>query len=262
MQIVFFRKLCRRLHTLSFIRGSVVTALVLFWLIVPVAASSGGTPSNGTSSTGTSSTGTSSTGTSSSAAASADTGGMVYVKGSVWLNGSGIPGDSAVLPGDLVQTNGDSFANIKSTNLNLMVAPDSLLRFESGRLDLKRGAIAVDTGNAFTIHAAIVTIVPASKEWTRFEVRETEDEVRILAGEGKLNVTDSNGTVTVMPGEQTIYAIERKKKGIVEPGDHATLDSPWAKIGGSAAGGIVLIWLLHHGNNPVSPSTPNNQPMQ
>jgi len=252
MRIVSFRKVRRSLNGLPFLRGSAVTAFLLLLLTTPVAASSGGTPS-GTASSSTTSSGPS---------ASADTGAMVYVKGSVWLNGSGIPGDSAVLPGDLVQTNGDSFANIKGTGVNLMVAPDTSLRFESGRLDLKRGAIAVDTGNAFTIHAAIVTIVPASKEWTRFEVRETEDEVRILAGDGKLNVTDSHGTVTVMPGEQTIYAIERKKKGPVEPGDHATLDSPWAKIGGSAAGGVILIWLLHHGNNPVSPSTPNNQPIQ
>lgn len=196
------------------------------------------------------------------ASSSDDTGAMIYVKGSVWLNGSGIPGDSAVLPGDMVQTNGSAFANIKGAGMNLMVASDTLLRFDSGRLDLKHGAIAVSTGSAFTVHATIVTIVPASNEWTRFEVRETEDEVRILAGEGRLNVTDSHGTVTVEPGEQTIYAIERKKKGVTEPGNRGTLDSPWAKIGGSAAGGVVLIWLLHHGNNPVSPSTPNNQPTE
>ena len=191
------------------------------------------------------------------AAAPPDTGAMVYVKGSVWLNGSGVPGSSALLPGDKVQTNGNSFANIRGAVMNLMVAPDTLVNFQSGGMLLNRGFTAVDTGNNFTVNAGFATIVPVGSKWTHFEIRRTEDEVRILAGDAELNVTGSDGNIVMEPGEETVYAIDRHDEGARPGGTNGVFDdAPWAKIGGSSAAGTILIWSLIHGDDPVSPWKP------
>lgn len=184
-------------------------------------------------------------------------GAMVYVKGSVWLNGSGIPGSSAVLPGDKVQTNGDSFANIRGAGMNLMVAPDTLVNFKSGGMELNRGFIALDGGSSFTVDAGVATIVPVGNKWTHIEIRRTEDEVRILAGDAQLHVTGSDGTIVMEPSEETVYAIDRNGEGAPPQATNGTLNTPWAKVGGSAAAGTIIIWSLIHGDDPVSPWKPN-----
>lgn len=187
-----------------------------------------------------------------------DAGAMVYVKGSVWLNGTGIPGSSALLPGDKIQTNGNAFANIRGSAMNLMVASDTLVNLQSGGMLLNRGLIAIDTGNNFTVHADFATIVAVGNKWTHFEVRRTEDEVRVLAGNAELHVTGSEGDIVMEPGEETVYAIERDKGGAPPQATNGTLnDVPWAKIGGSSAAGTILIWSLIHGDDPVSPWKPN-----
>lgn len=186
-----------------------------------------------------------------------DAGAMVYVKGSVWLNGTGIPSSSALLPGDKVQTNGNAFANIRGSAMNLMVASDTLVNFQSGGMLLNRGLIAIDTGNIFTVHADFATIVPVGNKWTHFEVRRTEDEVRVLAGDAELHVTGSDGDIVMEPGEETVYAIDRHEPGALPQATNGTLnDVPWAKIGGSSAAGTILIWSLIHGDDPVSPWKP------
>ena len=72
-----------------------------------------------------------------------------------------------------------------------------------------------------------------------------------------MNVTDSHGTITVLPGEETVYGREGKKKGIPAPGNNPILDSPWAKVGGTAAAAGFLGFLAAHPEpKSISPFTP------
>jgi ferric-dicitrate binding protein FerR (iron transport regulator) len=187
---------------------------------------------------------------------------VLYVKGTAWLNGSAVPGSSAIFSGDLVQTQSGSAANINAVGANVIVSPDSVVRFESTHVGLERGAVTVATSNGMAVHVGSVTVTPATSTWTQFEVAQADNGVRIIARKGDVSVADGTGSSNLPEGQQTTREDQekkkRKKKGAAAPvaGGAGPLSSPWAEAGGAAAVGVILIWALKPGPEPVSPWKP------
>jgi hypothetical protein len=195
---------------------------------------------------------------------------MLYADGAAWLNGSSVPKSSAIFSGDLVQTRSDSAASIHAPGSSVTVLGDSLVQFEGASLKVEHGGVAVSTSKAMATTAGDVRVVPASNEWTEFNVTDTDGTVRIVARKGDLKITDDQGTTTLQQGqdttrdEQSDQTDNSKKKnknkkqgvGAAPAAGGGLLDSPIAVgIGGGAIIGLT-IWVLLQGDNPLSPAQP------
>jgi hypothetical protein len=192
---------------------------------------------------------------------------MLYAKGTAWLNGSSVPKTSAVFPGDLVQTKPDSVANINAAGSNVIILPDSLVKFEGAAVSIEHGSVTVATSKGMTTHAGEVTISPASNAWTEFDVSDLNGTVQIVARKGDLSVSDGSQASTLTQGGQTTRDDsrsdqDRKKKkrrggGAAPPAaGGGILDSPYAIGVGAAAVGGLITWVLLQDDEPASPSKP------
>jgi hypothetical protein len=190
----------------------------------------------------------------------ADTGAaMLHAKGA-WLNGTPAPASATVFPGDLVQTDSKSVANINATGSGVTVLADSLVKFEGDKLGLDHGGVSVMTSKKFTARAGEVTVVPVSDKWTEFQMNESGGKVQIIARQGELSVTDASGTTTVASGQQITryarYADNKKGEGAAPAAGGGLLDSPvFVGIGGAAIGALVT-WAIMQDSKPFSPAAP------
>lgn len=191
---------------------------------------------------------------------------MLYTKGIAWINGSTVPRSSAVFPGDLVQTQLDSMANINAAGWNVMVLSDSLVKFEGDAVSLEHGGVNVATSKGMATRAGEVTVAPAAKAWTEFEVTNLDGKVQIVAQKGDVTITDGSGASSTLPqGQQTTRdesqskEKERRRRGAGAPpaASRAILDMTYAKWLGAGAVGGLTTWVLLQGDDPLSPSDPS-----
>lgn len=190
---------------------------------------------------------------------------MLYAKGTTWINGSTVPRTSAVFPGDLVQTRSDSMASINASGSNVVVLADSLVKFEGPAVSLEHGSLTVATSQGLSTRAGEITVSPASKGWTEFEVKQVSDgTVQIVAQKGDVNVSDGSSTSTLSQGQQATVdgSAEKKRKrrrkggGAIPASGGGLLSSPVAIYGGAAAVGGILTWVLLQSSDPVSQVQP------
>ncbi|PYX38099.1 MAG: hypothetical protein DMG75_04935 [Acidobacteria bacterium] len=149
----------------------------------------------------------------------ADTGAaMLYTNGTTWLNGAGIPKSSAVFAGDLIQTKGNSVANINAVGSSVMVLADSMVEFEGNAVKLEHGGVTVSTSKALATHAGDLTVTPATNGWTDFDVKDVDGDVHIAARKGDVLIADESETTTLPQGQQTSLeessTTKKKKKWI------------------------------------------------
>jgi hypothetical protein len=189
-------------------------------------------------------------------------GAMLYAKGTAWLNGSTVPRSSAVFPGDLIQTKVNSVANINAAGSNVLIAADSLVKFEEGALDVEHGSLHVATSKKMSARAGEVKVEPASDSWTQYDVSEKDGTVQIIAQKGDVSVTDETGTSTLSQGQQTTRdesqqkAQKKRKGGALPAAGGSILDSKAALYGGIGVAGALTGFVLSQGDEPVSPAKP------
>jgi hypothetical protein len=189
--------------------------------------------------------------------------GMLYAHGTTLVNGSSIPRSSALFSGDLIQTDGDSVANINATGSAILVLNNSIVQYEGNALKLEHGGITVSTSKLLATHAGDVTVSPAAASgWTEFEVRDVDGRVQIAARKGDLTISDDSGTTTLTQGQETTLdesgptknKKKKKREGAAPPAARGVLDSPVAIGIGTAAIGGVTAWALIRDDNPASPT--------
>jgi len=193
---------------------------------------------------------------------------MLYTNGPAWLNGSEVPKSAAVFSGDMLQTRADSTANIQAAGSTVMVLADSLVKFQGPAVEIEHGAVRVTTSRGLAAQAGDVTVKPASKVWTEFQVTDVDGRVQIAANKGDLTVQDDKGTTTVSQGQQTTRddtADTEKKKKRRRRGDGAAtaagggiMSSTPVIYGGLAVAGGVGVWLLLRDEPPMSAKCPTN----
>jgi hypothetical protein len=198
---------------------------------------------------------------------------MLYTNGPAWVNGAHVPrSSSAIFFGDLLQTRSDSVANINSPGSSITVFSDSLVKFEGASLNIEHGGVTVSTSKGVATTAGDVKVAPTSDAWTEFDVLDVGGTVRIAARKGDLSVSDGEATVTLGQGQETTRDAssdqsdkngKNKKKGR-KSGEGAPpaagggiLNSPLAVgLGAGAIGGVAVWLLVHHNDEPASPSKP------
>ena len=183
---------------------------------------------------------------------------MLYSHGTALLNGTNVPRSSAIFPGDLVQTNADSVANINATGSTVLVLNGSILQYEGSTVTLEHGGVRVSTSKSLTASAGGVTVSPAASVLTEFEVRDVDGKVQIVARKGGLSISDETGTTTLAQGQETTRDESQKKRkqtpGAAPAAGGGVLDSPVAiGIGAGAIIGVTA-WVLSKSDDPESPS--------
>lgn len=193
---------------------------------------------------------------------------MLYTNGSTWLNGGAVPKSAAVFAGDMVQTRSDSTAQIHATGSSVTVLSDSLVKFQGPEVEIEHGAVQVATSRSLATKAGEVTVKPAGDSWTEFQVADVDGQVQIVASKGDLTVQDQQGTTTLSQGQQTTRddtsEPDKKKhrkhgEGAVPGATGGILSSTKAIIIGAGVIGGVTAWVLLQGEEPMSPSCPNNK---
>lgn len=192
---------------------------------------------------------------------------MLYTNGSTWLNGGQVPKSAALFSGDLVQTRSDSTARINAAGSSVMVLSDSLVKFQGPDVEIEHGGVQVATGRGLATKAGEVTVKPAQPSWTEFQVADVDGRVQIVATKGDLTIQDQQGTTTLSEGQQatrddtsepTKKKHRKRGEGAVPAAQGSILSSSKAIYVGAGIIGAVTIWALTRGEEPMSPSCPNN----
>lgn len=185
---------------------------------------------------------------------------MLYAKGATWVNGGTVTDSTAVFPGDLVQTNSNSMANINATGSNVMVLSSSLVTFNGADVAIDHGSVSVTTARGLKTTADDLTVAPVSNISTQFEVSNDEGQVKIMALKGDVSITDDSGTSTLSQGQQTTRQASIKKKrrrggGAAPAAGGGILDSPIIVGAGAAAIVGLAVWVACQPPTPSSPSS-------
>lgn len=131
--------------------------------------------------------------------------GMLYVRGSVMLNGSKVEGSSAVFSGDKVQTGEESAFAFTSAGATVLVPANSSVVLQKNSVDLVCGTALVATSNGMGARINNLTVTPAENE-AKFELAQTTAELRVTAREGGLKISDSRTEMMLEAGESMTAA--------------------------------------------------------
>ena len=182
---------------------------------------------------------------------------MLYSSGTTWVNGSAIPKSSAIFPGDLVQTRSDSVAKINGPGLSAIILSDSLIEFQGNALSVERGSVTIATSKTIAAKVGDITVTPASKTWTEFEVEDSGGSVAIAAHKGDLLLADETGTSTLAEGQRTTRdapsSSKRKKGAGAAPAASGRVLAKVLIGLGAGTIGTVEGWVLAQGDDPMCP---------
>ncbi len=196
-------------------------------------------------------------------------GAILHTQGGVWINGYEAHDSSAVFPGDVIETKSGSSANLSLDGSTILIAPESVSKFQADLLELDHGGVSVATTKGFRVRVNCILVVPVRNEWTEYAVTDFNGTVQVAARKLDVNVEHEHGRgketpenqatqqrATVHEGEQKNYnesdvcgAAERPASAL------AGISPKWIAAGAAGAG--ILIWLLiHNGGTPKSPVSP------
>jgi hypothetical protein len=197
-------------------------------------------------------------------------GAILHTQGGVWVNGYEAHDSSAVFPGDVLETKSGASANLSLEGSTVLIAPESVSKFQGDLLELDHGGVSVATSKSFKVRVNCILVVPVLNEWTQYIVTDLNGTVQVAARKLDLNVDHERGHGKEVPeaqpsqqrssvheGEQKSYD-ESEVCGVPAPTSAMQGISPkWIAAGAAGAG--ILIWLLIHGGGSkpqVSPAVP------
>jgi hypothetical protein len=195
-------------------------------------------------------------------------GAILHTQGGVWVNGYEAHDSSAVFPGDVIETKPDSSANLSLDGSTVLIAPESVSKFQADLLELDHGGVSVVTTKTFKVRVNCILVVPVLNEWTQYVVTDVNRTVQVAARKLDVNVEHVGA-----PGKQAPEPQPSQQRASVHEGEQKSYDEsevcgPAARptsalagispkwIAAGAAGAGILIWLLIHGGNPKTPASP------
>jgi ribosomal 50S subunit-recycling heat shock protein len=198
-------------------------------------------------------------------------GAILHTQGGVWVNGYEAHDSSAVFPGDVIETKPDSSANLSLDGSTVLIAPESVSKFQADLLELDHGGVSVVTSKSFKVRVNCILVVPVLNDWTQYVVTNLNGTVQVAARKLDVNVEHERGrgkdVPESQPSQQQASVHEGEQKNYVESEVCGPAARPTSALAGvspkwiaaGAAGAGILIWLLIHGGNPkpqISPATP------
>lgn len=198
-------------------------------------------------------------------------GAILHAEGEVWVNGYEAHDSSAVFAGDVIEAKAGSSANLSLEGSTVLIAPQSLSKFQGDLLELDHGGVSVTTSRAFKVGVHCILVVPALNDWTQYVVTDINGTVQVAARKLDVNVEHERGhgkeVTEPQPSQERASVHEGEEKSYDESQICGSAPRPTSPgqgispkwIAGGAAGAGILIWLLIHsggGKTPVSPAVP------
>jgi len=201
-------------------------------------------------------------------------GAILHTQGGVWVNGYEAHDSSAVFAGDVVETKSGASANLSLEGSTVLIAPESVTKFQGDLIELDHGGVSVTTSRGFRVRVNCVLVVPVRNEWTEYSVTSLTPTLQVAARKLDVNVEYDRGRskeaapttapdqtterASVHEGEQKSYNETDLCGAPARPASPASGISPKWYIAGAAGGGLLILLLLHGGGSKpqVSPSAP------
>lgn len=199
-------------------------------------------------------------------------GAILHTQGGVWVNGYEAHDSSAVFPGDVLETKADSSANLSLEGSTVLIAPESVSKFQGDLLELNHGGVSVVTSKSFKVRVNCILVVPVLNEWTQYVVTDVNGNVQVAARKLDVNVNHEHGhgkeppeaqtsqqRSSVHEGEQKSYAESEVCGPAAAPTSAMHGVSPKWIAAGAGGAGLLILLLIHGGGTSkpqVSPAAP------
>lgn len=182
---------------------------------------------------------------------------ILHAKGQVWVNGKEAADSTAIMPGDLLETNSGAAANLTTDGSTIVIQEQSIVKYNGDSLSLEHGSVSVGTSKSMSVTVDCLRVVPVSNQWTQYDVTNVNSHVGVAAL--KLDVNILHGATMRKPAPESTAA----QSATVHEGQQVTRDrsevcgvarvpsragSPvntkLIGIGAGAGGGVLLLCLL------------------
>lgn len=188
---------------------------------------------------------------------------ILHSQGEVWINGYEARDSSAVFPGDVIETKLGASANLTLDGSTVLLAPESVGKFQADIFELDHGSVSVGTTKSYRVRVNCIQVIPVVSQWTQYIVTDVNGSVKVEAHKLDVNVESGGGTRKLTPesaasqvasvheGEEKTYS-ESELCGAAKPRSALSGVNPkWIAAG--AAGTGILIWILVHGGGGKTP---------
>ena len=190
--------------------------------------------------------------------------------GGVWVNGYEARDSSAVFAGDLLETKSGATANLTLDGSTVMLAPESVAKFQGNLLELDHGSVSVGTSKSFKVRVNCIRVIPVLSEWTQYVVTNVSGDVQVAAHKLDVNVehelgrgkpapaNQSTQRASVHEGHQDSYQESEICGAPAGPSSASSMTSPkWIAAGAAGAGVLVFVLVRGGGGkHPISSSQP------
>ena len=195
-------------------------------------------------------------------------GAILHTEGGVWVNGYEAHDSSAVFAGDIIETKPGASANLSLEGTTVLIAPESVSKFQGDLLELDHGGVSVATSRSFKVRVNCILVVPVLQDWTQYIVTDLNGTVHVEARKRDVNVEHEKGRgkpateneapqrASVHEGEQQNYDETEVCGAPFRPTTALAGISPKWIAAGAAGAGILILLLIHGGGSPKSPVSP------
>src|SRR5215471_6765823 len=194
---------------------------------------------------------------------------ILHADSGVWVNGYEAHDSSAIFPGDLVETKPNASANLVLDGSTVLLAPETVGKFQGDLFELDHGVVSVVTSKGFKVRVNCIRVVPAVNEWTQYVVSDLNGSVQVSAkkldvnielaqGRGKPTIEgDASQKASVHEGEQKSYDESEMCGAPPQPSGAGSGISPkWIAAGGGGGAGLLLCLVLHCFGGSPQPTKP------
>jgi hypothetical protein len=197
-------------------------------------------------------------------------GAILHTDGGVWVNGYEAHDSSAVFAGDVIETKTGATANLTLEGSSVLIAPESVSKFQGDLLELDHGSVSVTTSRTFKVKVNCLQVVPVVNQWTEYAVTSLTPTLQVAARKLDVNVEheqtrgkeapaqEAQQRASVHEGEQKSYNETDVCGAPAAPASSFPGISPKWIAAGAAGAGLLIVLLIHGGGNKpqASPSTP------
>jgi hypothetical protein len=180
---------------------------------------------------------------------------ILHAEGGVWVNGAEAHDSTAVFSGDVLQTKPGFSATLSLDGTEVLLAPETVGKFDGDAFVLDHGSVSVGTSKSFKVKVNCIKVIPVHEEWTKYEVN-VEHEAH---AKPSTDSTASSDEGIVHEGQRKNYDETQLCGAPPRPTTAGSgVNTKWI-VAGAAGAGILILILAHGtggGKSPISASQP------